>query len=895
LTDLLGRLKAALADRYAIEREIGSGGMASVYLANDLRHQRQVAIKVLRPDLAAALGPDRFLREIRIAANLTHPHILPLHDSGEAEGFLYYVMPYMKGQTLRERIEKEGELPVTEAVRIVREVVDALAFAHSQGVVHRDIKPDNVMLTGGHAIVADFGVAKAVSEATGRDKLTTAGVALGTPAYMAPEQATADPHVDHRADIYALGALAYELLAGRAPFTGATPQSVLAAHVTEQAEPVSKYRDQVSGELEAVVMKCLAKKPADRWQTANEMLPHLESLTPSSGGVTPAATMPVTALSGRRKLFTPIVMGGVAVLAVIGVFGSRMLKPEPFAILVSNERQITSDLGLEFEPFLSPDGSKIVYSKGPPFRTHSFVQVLSGGATVPLAGDLAGYQRGPVWNTAGDSVLFWKWNAADPRPGWASTAMLGGAIRTLDLVAERDKIAWSRDGSSVAYGRGDSIFVRTQGIERFLLSHAGRGGPRHLSWSPDGRRLAYAVGADSWTRDDVLGDIYASSIWVVAAEGGVPILVAGADGFNMNVSPVWLADGRHILFVSDREASRAVYAVEVSESGAVGSPQRIPGGSDPHTISISADGRRLAYSKFNYTRNIFEYRLVADGVVSLSDGVRITSGTEVIERIEISPDGQWIAFDSHINGNQDVFKMRRDGSGRTQLTSDPSDNFLRKWSPDGTELSVSAGVAGVEGGGIVSSDGSSEAVEPFADSEWGTWQDPTWSPTGLEILVWKQDEQSVWMSSRDNAAAPWSEPVRVGPAVACDWWYEWSPDSEMILCSSSGGVGQGVSLFTRAGESVWRYVPDASAGAPWLARAQFSVDGSTIYAYGVGPDGTQGIWSMPTTGGIPELVIVNDDESLWANVFSFEVGPDDRIYLAVAEYQSDIWVMDLEW
>ena len=181
MTERLKELKAALKGTYEIERELGHGGMATVYLANDVKHQREVAVKVLRPDLAAALGPDRFLREIRIAANLTHPHILPLHDSGEAEGFLYYVMPFIEGQTLRDRIDKEGELPVAEAVRIIREVTDALAFAHSKGVVHRDIKPDNVMLTGGHAIVADFGVAKAVSEATGRDQLTTAGVAPGTP------------------------------------------------------------------------------------------------------------------------------------------------------------------------------------------------------------------------------------------------------------------------------------------------------------------------------------------------------------------------------------------------------------------------------------------------------------------------------------------------------------------------------------------------------------------------------------------------------------------------------------------------------------------------------------------------------------------------------------------
>ena len=232
MTDSLDRLREALADRYSIEREVGAGGMATVYLAEDVKHHRKVAVKVLRPDLAAALGPERFLQEIEIAAQLQHPNILALYDSGEADGFLFYVMPYIDGPSLRDKLAKEGELPIGEAVRILRDVVDALTEAHEHGVVHRDIKPENIMLRGRHALVTDFGVAKAVSEATGREQLTTAGIALGTPAYMAPEQASADPHLDQRVDIYAVGAVAYELLTGRPVFMGTTPQMILSAHCT---------------------------------------------------------------------------------------------------------------------------------------------------------------------------------------------------------------------------------------------------------------------------------------------------------------------------------------------------------------------------------------------------------------------------------------------------------------------------------------------------------------------------------------------------------------------------------------------------------------------------------------------------------------------------------------
>src|ERR1044071_1165706 len=267
----LERLRASLAGRYRIERELGAGGMATVYLAQDLKHDRKVAIKVLREELAASLGADRFLREIHIAAQLQHPHILTLIDSGEADGFLYYVMPYVEGETLRAKLAREGEFPTGDAIRILREMVDALAYAHARGVVHRDVKPENVMLSGRHALVMDFGVAKAVSEATGRQSLTTIGVALGTPTYMAPEQAVADPHVDHRADLYAFRVVAYELLAGRPPFTGASPQQVLAAHVTAAPEPIANLRS-LPPALAALVMRCLEKRPADRWQSAEELI-----------------------------------------------------------------------------------------------------------------------------------------------------------------------------------------------------------------------------------------------------------------------------------------------------------------------------------------------------------------------------------------------------------------------------------------------------------------------------------------------------------------------------------------------------------------------------------------------------------------------------------------------
>jgi hypothetical protein len=283
----LERFGTALADRYRLERELGRGGMAIVFLAEDLRHGRSVAIKVLNPQIAATLGAARFLREIEIAARLVHPHILGLLDSGDAEGFLYYVMPYVPGDSLRARLRREGELPVDSTVRILHEVFDALAYAHGQGIVHRDIKPENVLFVGAHVQVADFGMAKAVDAAGQGAALTATGIAVGTPAYMAPEQAAGDPDVDHRVDIYSAGLMAYEMLTGAPPISGRDPRQLAVAHLT-RVEPLDRIRPAIPHTLAAVVMRCLEKRPADRWQSCDEVMRQLDqALGTSSEGVTP--------------------------------------------------------------------------------------------------------------------------------------------------------------------------------------------------------------------------------------------------------------------------------------------------------------------------------------------------------------------------------------------------------------------------------------------------------------------------------------------------------------------------------------------------------------------------------------------------------------------------------
>src|SRR5881296_4231529 len=266
MSGLLGRLQVALAERYSIERELGHGGMATVYLAEDLNHRRLVALKVLSPDLAASLGTDRFLREIDIAARLTHPHILPLHDSGEADGLLYYVMPYVAGESLRDRLNREKQLPIEDAVTIAGEVANALSYAHSRDVVHRDVKPENILLSDGEAIVADFGIAGAI-DAAGGGKFTRTGIVLGTPAYMSPEQGAGDRALDGRSDVYSLGCLLYEMLAGEPPFTGPTVQAIIAKRFTDPVPSVRRLRETVPVPMDQAIAKALARAPADRFAT----------------------------------------------------------------------------------------------------------------------------------------------------------------------------------------------------------------------------------------------------------------------------------------------------------------------------------------------------------------------------------------------------------------------------------------------------------------------------------------------------------------------------------------------------------------------------------------------------------------------------------------------------
>lgn len=882
-------LQQSLADRYRIDREVGAGGMATVYLAHDLKHGRPVALKVLRQELTAAMGTDRFHREIEIAARLQHPNIVPLHDSGEAAGFLYYVMPFIEGRSLRERLVREGALPVADVLRILRDVADALTEAHSHGVVHRDIKPENIMLRGRHALVTDFGVAKAVSEATGRQTITTAGIALGTPDYMAPEQASADPHLDHRVDIYALGAVAYELLTGRPVFMGTTAKMKLAAHLTETPAPVTKYRETVPRPLEVLVMRCLEKQPADRWQSAEELLLQLEVLATPSGGITPTSTAPVQAVVPRRRAFAGGAIAGTLGLVAIGAILGQLLRSRPLNVTASDLIQVTAEPGVEFEPALSPDGKEVAYVVGPLSAPHVAVRSTSSaaaGGEVRLSDtSVAAYI--PAWSVSGDLVRF----AGCRGPCfWYEAGGFGGAVRPARVPppAARRILAWSPDGSQIVFEMADTIFVSPaadSGTVHRIGLHPQRQADLHsFAWSPDGKLIAYVNANSTWLAS---ANVQGSSIWVISPHDGIPHAVT--TNKHLNVSPVWL-DNQHLLFVSNRDGARSVYVIEVGPSGARGDPRIIPGIADPHSISYSQSSHLLAWSKFTIRQNIWSFPLDRPGPVSMREGVRVTTGNEVSEMADVSPDGKWLLFDSNRRGNMDIYRIPIGGGDAVPLTDAPEDEWGPQWSPDGKEVAFYANVAssGEDSGAIVVMPSSGGKAVRLATSP-GYNSFPYWSPDGLNIAFQSNRTGRLrgWLLSRDSVGGPWHHEVQLADSGLPVGWVA---DGSGVLCAT-----RGMKYFVLSRQKrVIRRWDLAALGFIDRALARVSPDGRAFYVWLRHRDGRAGIWSVPMSGGAPRLIIASDDPLL---AFYTEVPgvTRGRLYDAVSEFESDIWVAKLSW
>jgi len=503
------RLTTALEDRYRIERQLGAGGMATVYLATDLKHDREVALKVLRPELGAVLGSERFLAEIRISARLDHPHILTLIDSGSADGFLYYVLPFVRGESLRDKLNREKQLGIEEAVAITRQVASALDYAHRSGVVHRDIKPENILLQEGEAMLADFGIALAVREAGG-NRLTETGLSLGTPQYMSPEQATGDRMLDARSDVYSLAAVLYEMLAGEPPVTGPTAQAMIAKLMTERPTHLRVVRSGVPEAIDAAVARALDKTPADRFTSAGEFAKALDLkpvATTAANAVTPAG----------RRVGWPVVAGGLGILALAGigffVASGKLGHREP-AFALRDRTQLTFS-GAVFASAITPDGKQLAYitrqCAGAECSYAVEIQDVGGTATHRiLEGATAAY--GLEWSPDRRNLLFY--GTIKGRWGIHLVSALGGTPRYLTSAGA---MFWAGgDSLLIAPQAGaDSVFyIRVTslgGVVADSIRVAGPGqGISALSVMPSSRWIVALVvqnGRGRWTVFDRSGKV----------------------------------------------------------------------------------------------------------------------------------------------------------------------------------------------------------------------------------------------------------------------------------------------------------------------------------------------------------------------------------------------------
>jgi len=862
------RLQTALADRYRFERSLGSGGMATVYLADDLKHHRKVAVKVLRPELAHALGSERFLLEIETTANLRHPHILPLFDSGEADGFLYYAMPLVEGESLRDRLDREKQLPLDDALRITREVADALVYAHGRGVIHRDLKPENILLEGGHAVLADFGIARAVTVAGG-ESLTETGIIIGTPTYMSPEQAAGNKDLDGRSDQYSLGCVLYEMLAGQPPFTGPTVQSIVHQHLTAEARLVTEIRPSVPADVATALGRALAKSPADRFGSVGELADALRR------SPLPAPNRP----SSSRPLILGIVTAGVVALVALGV---RMLRTAPEPIALGRRTQVTLDPGLELQPALSPDGKFIAYSGSQGVLT---VRQVENGVPLKVIQDGDSTGRWPAWLPDGQRLVF-----VSPR-GIEVVPALGGVPRLLAAGPQTQRgVAVSPDGRSFVYASGDSLFARAlDGKEKHLVTVSRE--VHSFAWSPDGRWIAFVSGNIQYVMPTDLGNIAQSSVRVAPVAGGPSHQVS--DSVSLNVSPAW-AGAHSLLYVSNRDGSRDVYQVELTGAGAPAiAPVRLTTGLDAYDIGVARDGSRLTYSAFAEVSNAWSVPIPVSGAVSVTRATPVTIGNQTLENLNVSADGRWISFSSNRGGViPQMYRMRLDRAGvePEQLTRDTVGSFWGSWSPDGKELAIHSFRGQRRIVYVMSADGGLPV--PVTDGREDE-RSPEWSPDGNRLLVLANwgTKPELRLYSRDTAgrwSGPRVVPVVLGSDTVTAGISAWSPDGRLLAC---GCGGRGLMIIPVDGGPA-RRLPSPFPTEGW-AFPQWSDDGRTVFHLSGTPGRVTAVVAVPVYGGPPRVALRFDDPTRPWHRFGFRVR-GGQFFFNLGDLQSDIWVAELQ-
>ena len=715
MTDAFDRLKTALADRYAIERELGAGGMATVYLAQDLKHERQVAVKVLRPELAAVLGAERFLQEIKTTANLQHPHILPLFDSGEADGFLYYVMPFIAGETLRDKLNRETQLGIEEAVKITTEVADALDYAHRNNVIHRDIKPENILLHDGRPVVADFGIALAVSAAAG-GRMTETGLSLGTPHYMSPEQATAEKDLTNRSDIYSLGAVLYEMLTGDPPHVGSSAQQIIMKIVTDEPRPVTELRKSVPANVAAATAKALEKLPADRFASAESFAEALENPAYALATTAGVGTVPQSeGLWKRLAIGLAVVTSLVAIWALWPVLQTKdFTGSRPTKLSVSLPPGDTISTSTSTIIAVSPDGSDVVYVARRDTAQQLFLRALDQYETRPIPGTEGA--RAPFFSPDGEWVGFYAGGSLK------RVRLADGESHTIadSVAAEFAGASWGADGTIVlgSLGSGLARVSATGGsiteiiVPDIELGERGHSLPEVL---PNGKAVLYTIVTGlSFERTRIgvmsletgerhvlvesglqpryaatghLVYVNGTSLWALQFDNerlqvlGEPVpVLEDVRVFHTTTAHFSFSRDGTLVYVHGQAPQPADSLVWVDRQGHE-TLIAVPGFrlNFPH---LSPDGRRVALTEFSDSGLETWLLDLARGVLSRFDERGVKNHLQVW-----TPDGERIVFTSARDGPQNLFWKSADAAGEAQrLHSSLGHKDAGSFSPDGALL-----------------------------------------------------------------------------------------------------------------------------------------------------------------------------------------------------------------
>ncbi|MBI3982112.1 MAG: protein kinase [Gemmatimonadetes bacterium] len=750
MSEVLGRLSSALSERYRIERELGRGGMATVYLAHDLRHDRPVAIKLFLPELSAVIGAERFLNEIKVTAHLQHPHILALYDSGSADGLLYYVMPYVEGESLRQRLDRERQLPIAEAVRIAREAADALDYAHRHGVIHRDVKPENILLHEGRVLVGDFGIALALRNAGG-ERITQTGISLGTPQYMSPEQATADRDIDARSDIYSLSCVLYEMLAGEPPHTGPTAQAVIAKIVTDKPRPIAELRETVPPGVAATIHTGLARLPADRFDSAGGFA----SALTHSGMAQASGASGLAVGDTRIRHARTVRLLGVAGIALIALAGAWLLgrrsspagaAPPPSQLSILAPTLGAQAAGLQRQVALTPDGSAVIYvgSEGTSGARLLLQRLEEPEPTrIPGSDGLLAPEVSPDgrWLAAqsftGDIVRFpFQGTSAQPAP-----------------LARGGFFAWHPDGSLwFSLGRTlqrvlpgqDSIEVRIPALERVLwvqqvlddgntalVLEAGRGGATgapclvldlttgHVTPLIDEPVVAvrYTAGYLVFARPD--GTLVAALFDRRRTRmSGEAVAIAAGVSLTGNVS-AQLAVARNGTVAYIPEDPRSLVLVDRTGATRPATEQR----HNFHSPRFSPDGRRLAVDFVSAEGRDVWVRDLDQGTLT-----RATFDRDGHDPTW-APDGTYITYVSSRSGALGIYRVRP-GSGAPpeSLFASSQLNYTGVWVPDGKAIVTVVGLQSQEDVAILRNDGRGP-IEPVIATEFREAY-PAISPNG---------------------------------------------------------------------------------------------------------------------------------------------------------------------